>query len=94
MAASIEVRALCPAVRAPTLVMHRRDDTLVPPKNSRYLAEHLPSARYVESDGRDHPPWLGDSDRVHAEIDRFLSSGRRRADPPAGVLLALTRIVQ
>jgi pimeloyl-ACP methyl ester carboxylesterase len=63
MAAAIEVRGLCPAVHAPSLVMHRRDDVLVPPANSRYLAEHLPEARYVELDGVDHPLWLGENER-------------------------------
>jgi pimeloyl-ACP methyl ester carboxylesterase/DNA-binding CsgD family transcriptional regulator len=61
MAAAIEVRGLCPAVHAPSLVMHRRDDLLVPPANSRYLAEHLPDVRYVELDGVDHPLWVQDS---------------------------------
>lgn len=89
MAASIEVRALCPAVRAPALILHRRQDTLVPVANSRYLAEHLPAGRYRELEGLDHPPWLGDTDTVLREVDRFLTSGPHRAGPGAGVLLAL-----
>lgn len=89
MAASIEVRALCPVVRAPALVLHRRDDALVPVGNSRYLAEHLPSVRYVELDGRDHPPWLGRTDEVIEEVERFMASRRPHAPPSAGVLLAL-----
>ncbi len=89
MAASIEVRALCPAVRASTLVLHRREDALVPVSNSRYLADHLPAARYVELDGLDHPPWLGESDRLHAEVDRFMATSRRPVAPAGGVLLTL-----
>ena len=89
MAASIEMRALCPAVRAPALVMHRRDDSLVPVANSRYLAEHLPAARYVELEGVDHPPWLGETGQVLSEVERFLSGTRRHWAPPGGVLLAV-----
>jgi len=74
MAGSIEVRGLCPAVQAPSLVLHRRDDTLVPVANSRYLAAQLPAARYVELDGRDHPPWLAGSERLLAEVDGFLAA--------------------
>ena len=74
MAAAIEVRGLCPAVRAPSLVMHRRDDLLVPPANSRYLAEHLPDVRYVELDGVDHPLWVGENERFFDEVNRFLST--------------------
>lgn len=74
MAGAIEVRGLCPAVRTPSLVLHRRDDALVPVANSRYLAEHLPAARYVELEGRDHPPWLGDTGPLLAEVDRFLAT--------------------
>jgi len=74
MAAAIEVRGLCPAVHAPSLVVHRRDDLLVPPANSRYLAEHLPDVRYVELEGADHPLWSGDSERFFAEVNRFLST--------------------
>ena len=73
MAGTIEVRGLCPTVSAPSLVLHRKDDLLVPVANSRYLADHLPSARYVELEGRDHPPWLGDNELILSEVDHFLA---------------------
>lgn len=56
MTGAIEVRGLCAAVHTPCLVMHRREDTLVSVADGRYLAGHLPAARYVELAGRDHPP--------------------------------------
>lgn len=89
MAAAIEVRALCPAVRAPALIIHRRHDTLVPVANSRYLAAHLPAARYTELDGADHPPWLGDTNTILGAIDRFLASEHRRGVSAGGLLLVL-----
>jgi pimeloyl-ACP methyl ester carboxylesterase/DNA-binding CsgD family transcriptional regulator len=89
MAAAIEVRGLCPAVHAPSLVMHRRDDVLVPPANSQYLAEHLPDARYVEMEGVDHPLWLGENERFFDEIDPFLSVDHPPLSGPRSLLTAL-----
>lgn len=89
LAAGIEVRGLCPAVAAPSLILHRRADVLVPPANSRYLAEHLPDVRYVELDGPDHPPWLGDSEQVLHEVDRFLACDHPASSGPARLLQAL-----
>jgi class 3 adenylate cyclase len=44
----IDVRALLPAVRVPTLVAHCVNDPLVPVEGGRYLAEHIPGAQLVE----------------------------------------------
>jgi pimeloyl-ACP methyl ester carboxylesterase/DNA-binding CsgD family transcriptional regulator len=89
MAAAIEVRGLCPAVHAPSLVMHRRDDVLVPPANSRYLAEHLPDVRYVELEGVDHPVWVGENERFFDELNRFLSTEHPALSGPPSLLAAL-----
>jgi pimeloyl-ACP methyl ester carboxylesterase/class 3 adenylate cyclase len=66
-----------PAVRVPTLVLHRRDDRLVPVAQGRRIAEQIPHARFVELPGVDHFPFVGDADAVLAEIEGFLlgSSG-------------------
>ena len=89
MAAAIEVRGLCPAVHAPSLVLHRRDDVLVPSANGRYLAEHLPHARYVELKGVDHPPWIGDDERFFDEVERFLGSDHPARSGTTRLLQAL-----
>lgn len=60
----IDVRAAVSAVQCPTLVMHRRGDRVIPVEHGRWLAEHLPAARYVELDGDDHIPYLGDADAL------------------------------
>jgi len=44
----IDVRHLLPSVRVPTLILHRVGDALVPVRAGRYLAEHIPGAKYVE----------------------------------------------
>ena len=51
----------------------------------RYMAEHIPGARYVELPGADHLPCVGDSDPILDEIEEFLTGARRRrARPGAG----------
>lgn len=61
-----------PAIRVPTLLLHRAGDRRIAVENSRYLAAHMPDATYVELPGEDHLPYIGDSERVIAEIEAFL----------------------
>jgi class 3 adenylate cyclase len=58
------------------LVIHRRGDRDVDVGNGRYLARNIPGARFLELDGDDHLWWVGDSDRVLAEIQEFLTGSR------------------
>ncbi|MEO7436521.1 MAG: adenylate/guanylate cyclase domain-containing protein [Candidatus Binatia bacterium] len=45
-------------IRAPTLVMNVIGDRLIPPAFGRYLAEHIPGARFVPFPGEDHISWV------------------------------------
>jgi len=49
-----DVRDLLARVEVPVVVVHRRDDELVPLTFGRYVADGIPGARMVELDGRDH----------------------------------------
>ena len=69
--AATDYRSLLPHIRCPTLVLHRRDD-IVPVAAGRYLASHIPGARYVELGGADHLVWFGDTTAVLEEIRRFV----------------------
>ncbi len=60
MNTTIDVRHVLPMIRVPTLVLHRRHDVVVPVESGRYVAQHIPGARFVELPGRDHAPWVGD----------------------------------
>ena len=70
-----EVRPILPSVRVPTLVLHRRDDP-IPIDHGRYYAEHIPDARLVELEGRDHSPFVGDIEAIVGEIEEFLTGAR------------------
>jgi pimeloyl-ACP methyl ester carboxylesterase len=65
-----------PAVRVPTLVLHRRDDGLVPVRHGRQIASQIPDARFVELEGVDHLPFVGDAEAVLAEVQDFLVGSR------------------
>ena len=71
-----DIRELLEQVRAPALVVHRRDDRAMPFAQGRELAAGLPDARLVALDGDLHPPWLGDSDAVVDAVRAFLAPPR------------------
>jgi pimeloyl-ACP methyl ester carboxylesterase/DNA-binding CsgD family transcriptional regulator len=69
----VDVRDCLPRVQAPTLVVHRVDDMLVPVTCARYMAERIPKARYLELPGSDHMFWLGDQDETLNALRTFLA---------------------
>jgi class 3 adenylate cyclase len=74
--ARVDVRELLPRIEAPTLVMHRREDQVWDIRHSRYLAEHIPGARYVELEGRDTVDFVGDTEAIVGEVEEFLTGVR------------------
>jgi class 3 adenylate cyclase len=62
-----------PSVRAPTLVLHRSENFFLDPRHGRYLAAHIPGARYQEVPGGDMLWWAGDADAVVDEIEVFVT---------------------
>jgi pimeloyl-ACP methyl ester carboxylesterase len=73
----IDVRPILPTITVPTLVVHARDD-IIPVQYGRYLADHIPGARYLEVDGVDATPWRTEPDTILTEIEEFLT-GRHAA---------------
>lgn len=71
--------AVLPAIRVPTLVLHRTGDLVVPVRQGRKLAEGIPQARFVELAGVDHLMWAGDHDAIVEEVRRFMAD----VHPPA-----------
>lgn len=67
-----DTRAILPTIHVPTLVVHRRDDRAVDVGNGRYLAQHIPAAKYVELAGIDHIPWIEPDAAINA-IQEFIT---------------------
>jgi len=72
MVQETDIREVLPAIRLPTLVLHRVDDRIVPVQHGRYLGEHIPGARYVELPRADHLWWI-DGDDILEEVESFLT---------------------
>lgn len=70
----LDVCDVLPLVGAPTLVIHSRDNVFVRVEHGRYLAEHIPDAKYVERDSADHWP-VPDADLVEP-IEEFITGSR------------------
>jgi class 3 adenylate cyclase len=71
-----DVRAVLPLIQAPTLVLHRAGDRIVPVDQGRYLGQAIPNARFVELAGDDHIPFVGDADAIVDEVQEFLTGAR------------------
>jgi class 3 adenylate cyclase len=79
--ATRDLRPILPALRVPTLVLHRRGDRFIRVDHGRYLAASIPGAAYVELDGEDHFYFVGDVDAVLDETEEFLTGQRGGHDP-------------
>ena len=74
---STDLREALPAIQAPTLVLHRRDDRWVRRPQAEYLAQHIDGARLVGLPGEDNLIFFGDSDVDVDEIEEFVTGSRR-----------------
>jgi class 3 adenylate cyclase len=71
-----DVRALLPSIACPTLVLHRDGDRVVHLGAGRYLADHIPGAKFVVLPGEDHLYFVGDADALVDEIEEFIVGTR------------------
>ncbi|MGE5695025.1 MAG: alpha/beta fold hydrolase [Candidatus Sericytochromatia bacterium] len=74
----MDVRALLPTVRVPTLVLHHTDDPFIPPELGKYIADRIPGAKYVELPGRNVFHFVEPWRQSFQEIAQFLTG--RQAD--------------
>src|SRR5206468_1329365 len=85
----VDVCDLLPSIRVPTLVMHRREAGAWDIRSGRYLADHIPGARFVELPGADFLPALGEQETLFGELESFLAdvvAGKHAEVEPDGVL--------
>ncbi len=75
MNSQADVRHVLPAVQAPTQVIHRVGDRDARVEEGRYIAAHVPGARFVELPGDTHVPFW-EPDELVDEIEEFLTGVR------------------
>ncbi len=80
MNAEIDIRHVLPAVRVPTLVLHRTDDRCLKVEEGRYVASRVPGAVLVELPGEDHLPFVGDQDAMLDQVEDFLNRSYHDVD--------------
>jgi class 3 adenylate cyclase len=73
LVSELNVRAVLPTVRVPTLVVHHADDQLVLPASGRYVADHISAAKYVEVPGRNMYHFVEPWRSSFQEIAEFLT---------------------
>jgi class 3 adenylate cyclase len=78
---STDVREVLPSLRVPTLVLYREDFKWFPPEHGRYLAEHIPGARFVLVPGADGAFWSEPTAEALQHIEEFLLGLRDAAEP-------------
>jgi class 3 adenylate cyclase len=81
MNSEVDIRSILPTIRVPTLILHRTQDRDMQVGGSRWMATQIPDAKYVELDGVDHLPFVGNADAVLDEIEEFLTGVRQTQIP-------------
>jgi class 3 adenylate cyclase len=69
----LDVRAVLPTVRLATLVVQHTDDPFITPSMGRYVADHIPDAKYVELPGRNMYHFVEPWRDSFQEIAEFLT---------------------
>ena len=85
MMAEIDIRPVLSAIRVPTLAI-ARDRGAIPAEHSRYFADQIRGAKYVQVPGRNNLIWSGDQEVVAGEIQEFITGVR--PDPEVERVLA------
>ena len=80
----LDVTARAPEIDVPALVMHAREDAVVPFAEGRLIAALIPRARFVPLEGRNHvlletePAWA----EFLSTVDEFLGVSPAAPAPP------------
>jgi class 3 adenylate cyclase len=79
-----DVRHLLPSIQVPTLILHRKDDSLVPVAVGQHMAQNIPGAKYLELAGEDHLLQALDQDALDFlldELEEVVTGAHHRPEP-------------
>jgi pimeloyl-ACP methyl ester carboxylesterase len=88
--AKLDVRAVLPAIQVPTLIVYRAGEFVAHVEGSRYLARHIAGAEYVELEGVDYHPYVGDQDAILDPIEEFLTGSPPQPTVRRGLVVVMT----
>lgn len=77
----LDARPLLPHIRVPTLVMSRRQLAFTTLAQTRYLADHIAGARFVELPGADGAPTWETPELILDHIEEFVTGRRHGVEP-------------
>ena len=80
MNTQVDIRHILPAIRVPTLIIHRTGDLDIDVGGTRWMARQIPGAKFVELPGADHLPYV-DADAILDEVEEFLTGVRPVPEP-------------
>lgn len=80
MNTDIDIRAVLPIVRVPTLMFHAVEDRDAKIDEGRWIASRIPGARLIELPGGDHVPFYANQDAVVSAVQEFLTGTRPLPD--------------
>ncbi len=93
--AAVDIAESLGEVRTPTMVLHARNDEVIPIEEGKFLASGIPGAEFVELDSRNHilleqePAWQ----RFREAVLSFLQPGEAATDSAFAALSARERQV-
>jgi class 3 adenylate cyclase/dienelactone hydrolase len=79
MGNELDIRHILPTIQSPTLALCRAGDENLPA--TKYMAERIPGARFVELPGSAHIPAFGDQEPLLREIEEFLTGTTATPEP-------------
>jgi pimeloyl-ACP methyl ester carboxylesterase len=80
MNSEIDIRHILPAIKVPALILHAENDRTIHIEQGRYLAQHIPEAKFVSLPTTDHLPWVEGAEIVLDEVEEFLTGIRSRSE--------------
>jgi pimeloyl-ACP methyl ester carboxylesterase/AraC-like DNA-binding protein len=72
MNTEVDIIDILGSIKVPTLLMQRTYDIDVKIEEGRFIAEHIPGAKFVEFGGRDHLFWVGNTREILEEMKAFI----------------------
>jgi class 3 adenylate cyclase len=80
MNTQVDITGILPTIQAPTLVLHRTHDRDAHVDEGRWIASQIPGARFVELEGEDHIPYVGNQEIVLDHMEEFLTGAKASGD--------------